>query len=190
MVVSLTVQVRIVTPTGAPAVGVSMRLVVDKAPLAQPDAGMRCTTDAAGVCTLTLQVPLDERRQKKPTNWVGSLTARPQRTRHVALGIEMSYVGQPWLAVLDVDRFDDGTSLHEAAPRVFGRDASGAFTIEATVDHGARVATLPGGLRVSVPGFDVRTTSLHAHGSPSQPDESQWTLDVSLQLRPEPVRRD
>jgi hypothetical protein len=190
LAVSLTVHVTLRTPSGAPAVGVPMRLVVDKAPVSQADAGTRCTTDAAGVCTLTLSLPLDERRRKMPTNWIGSLTARPQRTRHVALGIEMSYAGEPWLAVLDIDRFDDGTMLHAAAPRVFGRDARGAFTVEAAVEHGVRVAAVAGGLRLSVPGFEVHTAALNPAGERTRPDESAWTLAVVLQQRLEPVRRD
>lgn len=190
LTVSLTVQVTLRTPSGAPAVGVPMRLVVDKVPVPQPSAGVRCTTDADGVCTITLTVPLDERKRKMPTSWVGSLTARAQRTRHIALGIDMAYASQSWLAVVDIDRFDDGTNLYDAVPRVFGRDAAGAFTVEAKAVDGARVAALPGGLQMSVPGFDLQTAALHPRGDHSHPDESSWTLSVMLRQRPEPVRRD
>lgn len=186
MMVSLTVNVTVYTPSGVPAVGVPLRVVIDRAPVSEPSAGQRCITDAKGECHLTVSVALDERQRKMPTNWVGSLTARKQRTRHVAFGVEMAYAGQPWLSVIDVDRFDDGASVQLEGLRAFGRDASGQFTVAAKRDErGALYADMPGGLRLSLPGFTVQRAELSATSDPAA-----WTMTVSLQQLPEPIRRD
>ncbi len=188
--VTLDVLVTLREPDRSPAAGVPMRIVLGASQTWQaPDAGtMRVTADD-GTCHVVESFALDDRRRKMPTNFLSSLLASSERTRHVQLAVEMEYASRPWLTAIDIDRFENGSSARLEPMRVYGRAANGRFTDDVPLINGAWNARLPTGKVVSVPGFDVTSASIDPDASVT-PVGSQWTVRITLTRWPAPVPRD
>jgi hypothetical protein len=178
------VQFTLLADDGAPIAGAPVRLAVGaSADRQHRDAGMRFVTDAAGAHRFTPTATIDTRERKLPTNFFTQLLSRAQRTDHLTIWMELPYLGRPWLYVVDVDRFPDGTVAQLDGMHVFGADASGAFAVPARFANG--VWTLPG-----VPG--VVTTAGHAVTSlmlEPNADRSRWSLVILVRRHREPVVR-
>jgi hypothetical protein len=188
--VTLDVLVTLREPDRSAASGVPMRIVLGAAANWQaPDAGIHRATADDGTCHLVASFALDDRRRKLPTNFLSSLLASSERTRHVQIAVEMEYAGRPWLTAIDIDRFENGSSARLEPMRVFGRAANGRFTDDVPLINGAWNARLPTGKVVAVPGFDVTTASIDPDTSVT-PVGSQWTVRLTLTRWPAPTLRD
>jgi hypothetical protein len=164
----------------SPAAGVPVRLVLGAPDNWQaPDAGHRRVTADDGTCQLLETFSLGDRRRKMPTNFLSSLLASTERTRHLQLAIETEWAGRPWLTVIDVDRFASGASVRLGPLRVYGRAANGRFTDDVPHIDGAWHARVPTGKVVSVPGFDVASATIDPDPSIT-PVGAQWTARLTL----------
>ena len=123
-----------------------------------------------------------------PGNFFTTLLASRERTRHVQIAIEMEYAGRPWLSVLDVDRFANGTTARLDSMRVYGRATDGRFTDDVPLNDGTWRKRLNTGQVMTLPGFDVNSVSLDP--DPDALDDVVWRLQLSLTRWPDPVLRD
>lgn len=188
--VTLDVLVTLREADRSPAVGVPMRIVLGATQAWQaPEVGTHRVTADDGTCHLVESFALDDRRRKMPTNFLSSLLASTERTRHVQIAVEMEFAGRPWLTAIDIDRFDNGSSTRLEPMRVFGRAANGRFTDDVPQINGAWNARLPTGKVVSVPGFDVTSASIDPDTSVT-PVGSQWAARITLTRWATPVQRD
>jgi hypothetical protein len=187
--VTLDVHVTVQDPDRSAAIGLPLRIVVGAGLGWQnADAGVRCLTDGEGACYARDSIVLDDRRRKLPTNFLSSLIASRERTRHVQIAIEMEYADRPWLAAIDIDRFENGTSAQLDLWRVYGRASNGVFTDDIPQIDGAFRARLPRGVVLPVPGFDVQRAALDPDTNVA--DGSHWILRLSLNRWPAPVVRE
>lgn len=187
--VTLDVHVTVQDPDRSAAIGLPVRIVIGAGTDWQnADAGVKCITDGEGACYARESIVLDDRRRKMPTNFFSSLMASRERTRHVQIAIEMEYADRPWLAAIDVDRFESGTSAQLDPWRVYGRASNGRFTDDIPLIDGAYRARLPRGVVLPVPGFDVQRIALDP--DTGTPDGTRWTLRLSLNRWAAPVVRE
>jgi hypothetical protein len=162
------------------AVGVPVRLVLGAPDNWQAaDVGSRRVTADDGTCHIIETFALGDRRRKMPSNFLSSLLASTERTRHLQLAIEMEWAGRPWLTVIDVDRFASGASVRLEPMRIYGRAANGRFTDDVPQIDGAWHARVPTGKVVSVPGFDVTSASIDPDPSIT-PVGAQWMARMTL----------
>jgi hypothetical protein len=184
--VTLDVHVTVQDPDRSAAIGLPVRIIVGAgADWQNPDAGERCLTDGEGACYTRATILLDDRRRKLPSNFFSSLMASRERTRHVQIAIEMEYADRPWLAAIDIDRFENGTSSLLDPWRVYGRASNGRFTDDIPLIDGAYRARLPRGVVLPVPGFDVQRAALDPDTSAA--DGTRWTLRLALNRWAAPV---
>ncbi len=187
--VQLDVHVAMLAPDKTPAAGVPVRVVVGSALTWQAaDAGVCLVSGDDGTCAWQTSVQLDDHRHKLPTNFFTGLMASRERTRHVQVAIELEYAGRPWLTAIDIDRFENGTSVQLEPMRVFGRAANGRFTDDIPLREGNRHARLPKGVVTPVPGFDLSSVTLDP--DPGVPSGSHWELRLTLTRWPPPAPRD
>lgn len=185
----LYVQVTVRQPDRSLAVGIPLRVIVGTPPGWQlADAGTRCVTGDDGSCNLESPLVLEDRRRKLPSNFLSTLLASRERTRHLQVGLELEYAGRPWLTVIDADRFGNGTTAQLDPMRVYGRATDGRFTDDVPRNDGAWRKRLPSGQVMSLPGFDV--TSVQLDPDPDVPNDALWRLLVGLTRWADPVLRD
>ncbi len=186
---TLYVVLSVKQPDRSAAVGVPVRVVIgSETGWQMSSAGTRCATDEEGVCRLELPLSLANRRRKMPGNFFTTLLASRERTQHVQVAIEVEYADRPWLSVIDVDRFADGTTARLEAMRVFGRATDGRFTDDVPFNDGTWRKRLSSGQVMTLPGFDVNSVALDP--DPDALDDVVWRLQLTLTRWPDPVLRD
>lgn len=147
----------------------------------QARAGHSTVTDAAGVVQWTTHAVFPMRRRKLPTNFLSQTFSLPQKVTHLAIALELDYLGHPWLIAASVDRFPDGTSAQLDPLRVWGRDTSGAFTVPAIRRGEAwQLPGIPG--VVSTPGHEVVSFRL-------DPANMGWAARLVVRRHDDPVAR-
>ena len=128
---------------------------------------------------------LDERKRKRPTNFLSSLLASAEPTTHLTVSTELAYMQRRWLYVIDLDRFASDGDVVLDGVSVYAADSRGWFTRKARRDEQGdwHMADLPGAVLTS-PGHEPWNFSL-------QPDPTgrRWTLQLAFKRAPEPVQR-
>ncbi len=178
----LTMRLRLSAPDGQPLARTPVRVVGAAArDWQKATSGERLVTDASGSLSTSIADAVERRQRKRPTNFFTQSASPAQEVVHVAIGVELPYVGRPWLVVFDGDRFPDGTTAWDSVPRVYGLGADGAFSVAATFRDGAwTLPGMPG--RLTAFGYDAQTLSI-------APEGAGWRVDIALTQRAEPVRR-
>lgn len=169
---------------GTPLAHEPVRLVLGSAPGWQDaQAGTRFNTDARGEHHFTATVVLEFRQRRLTTNFTTQLLSRAQETQHLAVAVELPYLGRPWLYQAAVDHFANGTCSQMDALRVFGRDPQGRFTVAAAMKDGAWLLPgVAGALRP--PGHEVTRFALEPPTS-----GPAWTVLLTFKRHPEPQLR-
>ncbi|MBC8086707.1 MAG: hypothetical protein H7Z40_05540 [Phycisphaerae bacterium] len=182
--VALEVQFALVTPENKPVSGAPIRLVLgEQAGWQTATTGTRFTTNAEGKHNFSTQAVVSEKRRKMPTNFLTSLFARAEVTQHFSVAVELPYAGRPWLYAATSDYFTGGTSARMDVMRVFGANASGAFTVPAAFSEGAySLPGIPG--TMAIPGHDVLRFAMEPGSS-----GTNWKLFLTIVRYPEPRRR-
>jgi hypothetical protein len=179
-----TIQVRLelIDSGGVPMAGAPVRLVLASGPgWQQPDAGAQAVTGMAGEVHWSVAAAPERRRRKLPTNFFTQMLSAAEDTIHVAVGVELTYLGRPWLVVGAGDRFGNGTTAQLDGLKVYGRDQTGSFSLPATQSEGAwTLPGVPGTL--TTPGFLVRRLAI-------SPVERGWAVELTVQRASEPVAR-
>jgi hypothetical protein len=186
--VSLRVNFTLSDADGKPIPQAEVRLVFGREQGWQrPEAGHRFVTDANGAHTLELPVRLEQRSTKRPTNFIDGLLRRAEPTDYLHVAAELTYAGHRWLYGVEIHHFRrDGLAMF-AGLVVFTRDERGAFTRKAKVTKDGWWMEDLGGWVLTGPGHDVRDFTLRPEAVSA--DERHWTLSLSFQRAPEPVRR-
>jgi hypothetical protein len=179
---TLEVRVSLVSAEGLPIVSQAMRLILAEDPgFERADAGSARHSDERGELHWSTAATLQTRYRKLPGNFLSQLVAAPRATRHLALAVQLPYLGREWRYVVSVDRFEDGTQAQLDGLRIYGADAMGAFVERVRRDRECwQFAGLPG--VVTSPGYEVLRLTLVPAGN-------AWSLDLGLRRLPEPRRR-
>jgi hypothetical protein len=152
-----------------------------------PENGTKFVTGAAGEFTFSATAPIEPESKTRPTNFVDSLTARPEPTDHLTAAVELPYMTFRWLYVVEIWRFRKGGDVLNNGFTLYTRDATGRFTRKAErKDDGWMIADL-NGLLLTTPGHDVWSNLLEPpEGSdPASP----WRLRLAFKQYPPPIRR-
>jgi hypothetical protein len=121
----------------------------------KPGVGFAFETNAAGEHRFVTHATLEPRLRKRRTNFMDSLSRRPERTQFLQAAAELEYAGRRHLYVVRVHRFEeDGTVLLDDFS-IYSPDAAGDFTIRAERDTHRWTIKEADGLVVSDPGFSV-----------------------------------
>lgn len=176
---TLEVGVSLVSADGSPLVGQATRLILAEVPgFERADAGSVRRSDERGELRWSTAVTLQSRFKKLPGNFFSQLVATPRATRHLALALQLPFLGREWRYVVSVDRFEDGTQAQLDGLRVYGADAAGEFVERVRRDRECwHFAGLPG--PVTSPGYEVLRLTLSPAGH-------AWSLDLGLRRMPEP----
>jgi hypothetical protein len=179
---SIEVRLQLVDSAGQPIAGAPVRVVLALGEGWQsPNAGLKAITGGAGEVAWTLAATPEVRRRKLPSNFVTHTLAPVENTTHLAIGVELAYLGQAWLVVGAGDRFGNGTTAQLDGVRIYGRDETGSFSRPAVQRGGAwYLPGVPGAL--TTPGFAAQRLAI-------APAERGWTVDFVLQRANEPVAR-
>ena len=185
--VRLDVSFRLTDLDYKPITGETVRIVLGSGSGWQGgSAGTTVVTDANGAARLQTDATLDMRMRKVPTNFVGSLLATPQATRHVQVAVELPYMTFRWLYAIDICRFPNGDVMLDGFS-VYTRDDGGAFTRKAAESaDGWRMQDLSG-LVLTMPGYQPWDYLLEPDGS--ETSQTRWTLRFAAKRYPPPVRR-
>jgi hypothetical protein len=157
------------------------------ASLQDPDSGTRFVTSAAGDFRFSTTAPVEAQPKTPPTNFVDSLSARPQPADHLVIAAELPYLTFRWLYVGEVWRFRNGDVLTEGVS-VYTPDERGHFTRKTlrSKDGGWLMADLKG-LALTTPGHDMWDYKLEPAGSAAAP--TGWKLRLAFKRSPPPIRR-
>lgn len=179
---SLQVRLRLVDGEQRALAGVEVRAVSTlEEGWQSADAGETRITGEDGTACWLIPHGTATRQCKRPTNFFTQLFAARQLTQHVALAVELVWLGRPWRVVFAGDRFADGTTAQLDGLWIHGRDEAGNFSRPVSQRDGAwAFPGVPG--RLTTPGFTVLQLSLE-HETPD------WTLDLGVQCHPDPVVR-
>jgi len=186
--VPLEVQFKLTDLNYAPIAGVPVRVAFGPpATWQSPGSGTRFVTDAAGASTFSTSAPIEPQAKTRPTNFVDSLTARPQPADHLAIAAELPYMTFRWMYVAEIWRFRNGDLLTEGVS-VYTPDDRGLFTRKTprSKDGGWLMADLKG-LVLTTPGHDMWDYKLEPIGDAANP--SGWRLQLAFKRSPEPIRR-
>jgi hypothetical protein len=116
-----------------------------------------------------------------PTNFFTQAVSATQETVHLAIAVQLSYLGRPWLVVSEADHFANGTTAQLDGVRVYGLDAEGSFTVQATVRNGSwQLPGIPWPL--TTPGHLVARFAMTPAGN-------GWAAELVIKSLPEPKRR-
>jgi hypothetical protein len=148
-----------------------------------PGSGQRIVTDAEGEAKLSATAVLDQRRIKKPTNFVSSLLSSAQQTDHLVVAAELEYMGYQRVYTVEVFHFPDGDDLlGEFA--VYTRDDRGRFARKAERRGNDWVIPDLGGLVATSSGYEPWNFALQP-----DPTRKRWTLQLGLKKFPPAERR-
>lgn len=176
------VRFQVVDSAGQAIAGAPIRLVLALGQGWQvPEAGLRAVTGSAGDVNWTVNAAPERKRRKLPTNFSTQTLSPVEDTIHLAVGVELTYLGRSWLVVAAGDRFDNGTTAQLDGLKIYGRDQTGNFSILAVQKAGAWY--LPGvSGALTTPGFSVHRLAI-------APAVRGWTMDLTVQRASEPVAR-
>ena len=171
--VALSVRFKLTNLDYRPIEGAKVRLVLGStSPWQQADAGKRFTTDAKGEHRFETRVMLEPRSRKRPTNFMDSLTARPQPTDLLHVAAELDYAGRPWRCAESLSLgCDEGSAYRRGPQPLDARRGRGHPARVMPRPHGGSTRREGAGLRAPAPGGRPRpqrsrTPSPRTSGSP------------------------
>jgi hypothetical protein len=149
--VSVDLQLRFVDADMAPLAKMPLRLRIGTGVERQANS-VAGTTDATGSLRTHLQVALGRRSRAVPTDTAGGVFASSQKTTWLQVGVELPpFPGgaeSPWLWVVDVDRFADGSILVPDEFSVWTSQPDGRFEKPLRWKGPTEGAVLPDGRRL------------------------------------------
>lgn len=187
--IQLDVHFKVTDLDNKPISGVPARLVLEPdASRPRPDVGTQFVTNANGEYRFTTSAVLDQRRIKRPTNFISSLLSGKEPTAHLTVAAEMPYMQYHWLYVFDVDRFESDATCLMQSFRIFSRATSGQFTVEGKQDRTLSwsMPELNGTMMTRAP-YVVSNFSLQP--ASAKANETHWLLNVSWKKSPDAVMR-